>query len=240
MIDILAIGPHPDDIEMFMAGTMMKLKEQGHKTGVCDLTRGELGTYGDIGTREAELQKATKAMDLDARITLDMPDGNVRNTEENRMKIIDVIRQLRPEVVFSFADLPLRHPDHYHTGRMVRECVYLAGLRKIETRFPAFRPASFVGFPELTFDKPSFVVDITPYWEKRKEAIMCFGTQVIKPGEDDSETKTFIRSNRFWEIQEARAGMAGALIGVKYGEPFFSEHPPRIDDPIKAFSKDLR
>ncbi|MCP4151983.1 MAG: bacillithiol biosynthesis deacetylase BshB1 [bacterium] len=240
MIDILAIGAHPDDIEMFMGGTMLKMKTLDHKTAICDLTRGEAGTYGTVGSREKELLAAAEAMGLHSRITLDMPDGNVRNTEENRLKLIEVIRQYRPEVVFSFAGIPMRHPDHYHCGVIARESCYLAGLRKIETKFPAFRPSAFIGFPELTFSNPSFVIDITEHWEKRQETIRCFGTQVIKPGEDDSETKTFIRSNRFWEIQESRAGMAGALIGARYGEPFLSQHPPRIEDPMAAFKADLK
>ena len=240
MIKLLAFGAHPDDIEMFMGGTVLKMKAQGYRVGICDLTRGEAGTYGTSHSREEELERAAKMLDLDARITLDIPDGNVRNSKENRFKVINVIRRLRPEVVFSFADRPMRHPDHYHCGQLVRECCYLAGLSKIETRFPAHRPAAFIGFPELIFDAPTFVVDVTEFWEKRQEAIRCYDTQVIQPGGDDEGTKTFIRSNRFWEIQEARGGMAGALVGVRYGEPFYSDSPPCVEDPLEAFKKELR
>ena len=239
-IQILAVGAHPDDVEMFMGGTLLKMKAMGRKTAVCDLTRGEAGTYGTPETREAELREATRMLGLDARVTLDIPDGGVRSTEENRLKVIDVIRRLRPELVFSFANRPMRHPDHFHCGRLVRECCYLAGLRKIGTKFPAFRPAAFIGFPELIFDCPDFVIDITGFFEKRQEVIRCFDTQVTTPGEDDSETKTFIRSNRFWEIQESRAGMAGAFINVKHGEPFYSDRPPQIVDPLEAFTNRLR
>jgi bacillithiol biosynthesis deacetylase BshB1 len=239
-IDILAIGAHPDDIEMVMGGTLLKMKVLNRSTAICDLTRGETATYGTPHTREEEVRKATQMLDLDARVTLDIPDGNVRNTEENRLKVIEVIRQLRPELVFSFMDRPMRHPDHFHCGRIAQECCYLAGLGKIKTKSPAFRPAAFIGFPELIFDKPTFVIDITEYWEKRQEIIRCFETQVITPGEDDSRTKTFIRSNSFWQIQEARAVMAGALIGVKYGEPFYSDTPPQVTDPMDAFIKELR
>ncbi len=239
-IDILAIGAHPDDIEMSMGGTLLKMKALNRKTAICDLTRGEAATYGTTHTREEEVRKATQMLGLDARITLELPDGNVLNTEGNRLKVIEVIRQLQPELVFSFADRPMRHPDHYHCGRIVQECCYLAGLGKIKTEFSPFRPAAFIEFPELIFDKPTFVIDITEYWEKRQEIIRCFDTQVITPGGDDSQTKTFIRSNSFWEIQEARAVMAGAFIGVKYGEPFYSDYPPRVTDPIGAFKKRLR
>lgn len=239
-VDILAVGAHPDDIEMFMGGTILKMKAMGHRVGICDLTRGEAGTYGTPESREAELKKSTELLGLDARVTLSMPDGNVRDTAENRLQIIEVIRKLRPELVFSFVDKPLRHPDHYHCGRMTRECCYLAGLRKIETGSAAFRPSSFIGFPELIFDRPDFIIDISDFWDTRQEAIRCFGTQVVQPGEDDSQTKTFIRSHSFWEIQDARAGMAGAYIGVRYGEPFYTDNPPQVIDPMQSFKRRLK
>jgi len=241
MLDILAFGAHPDDCEMFMGGTILKMKALGYRVGICDLTRGEAGTYGSSLSRKKELDKAGQLMGLDTRLTLDLPDGNVRNTEDNRLQIIEVIRRLRPELVFSFADLTMRHPDHYHCGEIVRESVYLAGLEKISTHSPAFRPSSFVGFPELVMtQRPDFVIDISDFWEKRQEVIRCFHTQVTQPGEDDSNAKTFIRSNRFWEYQEARGGMAGALIGTRYGEPFFSNAPPQVTDPFTAFKKELK
>jgi len=237
---ILAVGAHPDDCEMSIGGTLLKMKALGYRVAVCDLTRGEAGTYGSAVTREKELREATAMLGLDARITLDLPDGGIRNTEENRLKVVEVIRTLRPELVFSFADKPLRHPDHYHCGRLVQECCFLAGLEKIKTQSPAYRPAGFIGFPELVFDKPTFVIDISEYWEKRTQVIRCYDTQVIAPGADDSRTKTLIRSNRFWEMQGARAGMAGALVHVRYGEPFFSDYPPQVKDPLEAFKNKLR
>lgn len=239
-VDIMAFGAHPDDCEMFVGGTLLKMKSLSYKVGVCDLSRGEAGTYGSAETRKKELDKSTALLGLDVRVTLDLPDGDIRDTEENRLQIIEVIRKCRPELVFSFVDRPLRHPDHYHCGKMVRECCYLAGLQKIKTLSPAFRPSAFIGFPELIFDKPDFVIDVTPFWETRQEAIRCFHTQVLQPGEDDSQTKTFIRSGSFWEIQEGRGTMAGALIGVRYGEPFYSDNPPQVVDPLEAFKRKLR
>lgn len=241
MIDILVIGAHPDDCEFSVAGTLLKMKQLSYKTGICDLSRGEAGTYGSIETRKQELEKASALLGLDARITLDFPDGNIRNTEENRLQVIEVIRQLRPELVFSFADLPMRHPDHFYCGEIARECCFLAGLEKIKTPSPPFRPSAFIGFPELTIPKrPDFVIDVTPLWQQRQEVIRCFQTQVLEPGEIDNRSKTLIRSHRFWEIQEAKAGMAGALIGVKYGEPFYSTAPPRLDDLLNAFKKEIK
>lgn len=241
MIDILAVGAHPDDCEFSMAGTLLKMKKLSYKTGICDLSRGEAGTYGSVKARQEELERASTLLSLDARTTLDFPDGSIRNTEENRLQVIEVIRQLRPEIVFSFADLPLRHPDHYYCGEIARECCYLAGLEKIKTKSPPFRPSAFIGFPELLISKrPDFVIDITPFWQQRQDVMSCFNTQVLKPGKEDSQSKTFVRSHRFWEIQEAKAGMAGAMIGVKYGEPFYSAVPPGIEDPLKAFKKEVK
>jgi bacillithiol biosynthesis deacetylase BshB1 len=241
MVDIMAFGAHPDDCEMFVGGMLLKMKSLSYKVGVCDLSRGEAGTYGSAETRKQELDQSTALLGLDARVTLDMPDGDIRDTEKNRLQIIEVIRRHRPELIFSFVDRPLRHPDHYHCGKMVRECCYLAGLQKIKTNSPAFRPSAFIGFPELLImNKPDFVIDVTPFWETRQEAIRCFHTQVLLPGEDDSQTKTFIRSGSFWEIQEARATMAGAMIGARYGEPFYSDNPPQIANPLEAFKRRLK
>jgi bacillithiol biosynthesis deacetylase BshB1 len=239
MLDVLAFGAHPDDCEFFMAGTLLHLKSLSYRVGVCDLTRGEAGTYGDTETRKVELERATAIMGLDVRETLDFQDGSIRDSEENRRQIIEIIRKYQPEVVFSFADCYLRHPDHTHCGRMVRECCFLAGIQKIETASPVFRPSAFIGFPELVFTDPDFVVDVSAVWEKRLEAIRCFHSQVLQTGEDARQAKTFIRSQSFWDMQEARGTMAGAMIGVRYGEPFYSELPPKINDPLQAFQKNL-
>jgi N-acetylglucosamine malate deacetylase 1 len=238
--DIMAFGAHPDDCEMTMGGTLLKMKSLSYKVGICDLSRGEAGTYGTAETRKTELDNSTAMLGLDVRVTLDFPDGKIRDTEEYRLQIIEVIRAHKPEIVFSFVDKPLRHPDHYWCGKMVRECCYLAGLQKIETQSPAFRPSAFIGFPELNFEKPTFVIDVSDFWEKRQEAIRCFNTQVLLPGEDDSQTKTLIRSKSFWEIQEARGTMAGAFIGSRYGEPFYCDYPPQIIDPVQAFKRKLK
>ncbi len=238
-LDILAFGAHPDDCEFFIGGTLLKMKSLSYHVGVCDLSRGEAGTYGDAETRQQELEKATAVLGLDVRVTLDMPDGNIRDTEENRLQIIEVIRKYRPELVFSFKEPECRHPDHLYCGKMVRECCFLAGLQKIKTASPAFRPSAFIGFPELVFNKPDVVVDVTDFWEQRQEAIRCFRSQVLQTGEDDRGSKTFVRSQSFWDLQEARGTMAGASIGVRYGEPLYSEFPPNIIDPMPAFVKNL-
>jgi bacillithiol biosynthesis deacetylase BshB1 len=241
-VDVMAIGAHPDDCEMFVGGTLLRMKSLSYRVGICDLSQGEAATYGTPGTRRAELEKATSLLGVDMRVTLDFPDGHIRDSRENRLKIIDVIRKHRPELVFSFADRPLRyrHPDHYYCAKLVSESCYLAGLEKIETGTPPFRPSAVIGFPELIFEDPHFVIDVTDFWETRQEAIRCFQTQVLQPGEDDSQTRTFIRSSSFWDIQEARGTMAGALIGVRYGEPFYCDHPPQVLNPMESFKRKLK
>ncbi len=241
MLDVLAVGAHPDDCEMLVGGTLCVLKKLGYKVGICDLTSGESGTYGSAELRKQELQKASKILELDARITLDVPDGNIRNTDENRLKLIKAIRQYAPEIMFGFFPEMPRHPDHYYAGLLVKECVFLAGLEKIKTQYPPHRPARLIYFKQLKIkDTPDFVVDITEFWERKIESIRAYESQVTTEGEDDSNTKTFIRSNAFWEIMEARSRMAGAMIGVKYGESFYSDDPPKIQDVPVAFMRKLR
>ncbi len=240
MSDVLIFGAHPDDAEIFMGGTILYLKKLGYSVSVCDLSMGEAGTYGSGESRQEELRSASVMMGLDERITLDMEDGNIRNDRENRTRIIKVIRTVRPKIIFSFSDKLIRHPDHKYCGEMVRECSFLAGLEKIKTENTPHRPDSFIEFPELMITRrPDFIIDITPYFEKKKDVIRCYGSQVTGKGEDDSGTKTLIRSNNFWEILDARALQAGAMGGVRYGEPFYSPNPPLIPDPVKSFSREL-
>jgi bacillithiol biosynthesis deacetylase BshB1 len=226
MLDILAFGAHPDDVEIFMGGTIARLKKEGYKIGICDLTRGEAGTYGSSEIRAKEMQEASRILGLDIRVTLDIPDGNVRNTEENRLKIIDVIRQFRPRVVFTFVDLLTRHPDHYYTGVIMKEVIFLAGLEKIKTSHPPYRPNALVQFPELIPKKEAdVIVDISDFWETKIRAIQAYSSQVTTEHEKNPRSKTFLRSKEFWEVLEARSRIAGALIGTKYGEPFYAPGP---------------
>lgn len=238
MADVLIFGAHPDDAEIFMGGTILYLKKLGYSVSVCDLSEGEAGTYGSGEGRQEELRKASHLMGLDERLTLDMEDGNIRNEKKNRIKVIKVIRAVRPKIVFSFSGNLIRHPDHKYCGEMARECCFLAGLEKVKTENKPHRPDSFIEFPELMITKrPDFIIDITPYFGKKKDVIRCYGSQVTGDGEDDNGTKTLIRSNNFWEILDARAIQAGAMGGVRYGEPFYSPNPPLIHDPVRAFSR---
>jgi len=238
MLDVLAVAAHPDDCEIMMSGTLCVLKQLNYNVGVCDLTSGEAGTYGSADIRKAELQKASEILGLDTRVTLDMPDGNLRNTEENRLKLIDVIREHKPEIIFSFYNELTRHPDHYFAGQLVKECVFLAGLEKLQTKHSSHRPSSLIYFKSLrTQDRPDLIVDISEFWERKMQAIRAYSSQVTAEGEDDTSTKTFIRSHTFWEILEAQARIAGSMIGVKYGESFYCDYPAKLADIPTAFKR---
>ncbi len=241
MVDILAIGAHPDDCEIFMGGTILAMAAQGRKVAVCDLTMGEAGTYGSADLRKKELDAASEILKLESRHTLNMPDGNVRNSEKNRMKVIEVIRKLRPELIFTFSSELIRHPDHKYCGEIVREAAFLSGLERVITGSPAFRPSGVITFPELIVtEKPSFVIDISEFRGAKLDSIRCYSSQVIKPGEDDAGTKTLIRSNMMWNLLEARDVTAGGMIGVDYGEPFYSPSVPAVKDPIENFRRSMR
>jgi len=239
MFDILAIGAHPDDIEIFMGGAILKLKDAKFKIMVCDLSTGEAGTFGSVETREKELNKASQLMKIDMRVSLNIADGNIRNSSENRLKVIEIIRKYKPKLVFTFADSVKRHPDHYYCNKIVKESCYLSGLSKIITKNKEYRPENLIYFPELNFNNPDFIIDITDYWETKVDLIKCYASQV-KLDKDHNNGTTFLKSKSFWEILEARAVVAGALIGVRYGEPFFCTHPPKIENPLKAFRRKLR
>jgi bacillithiol biosynthesis deacetylase BshB1 len=239
MIDILAVGAHPDDVEISMGGALCVFKKQGYRIGICDLSRGETGTYGSPELRQKELEQANGILSVDTRVTLDLPDGNIQNTDQARRKVIDVIRELKPEIVFSFVTDVTRHPDHAHTGQIVKESVYLAGLKKIKTDFQPFRPSQLIYFPELFINrKPDFIIDISGFYEQKIRAIRAYGSQVTGTEDEETGPETFLRSDNFWDMLNARAKYMGAISGVKYGEPFFCDTPVRVTDVYRGFIRD--
>src|SRR5271170_6691737 len=175
-IDILAVAAHRDDVEQTCGGTLLRMKSIGLRTGILDLTQGEAGTRGSAEQRAAEATEAARILLVDLREALDIPDGRVENTYENRIKIAQVLRRLRPRVVI----LPYwtgRHPDHYTTSTLGYEACFLAGLAKIETSEPPFRPFKIV-YASLYADvRPSFVVDITSFIDERFRALLAYRSQ---------------------------------------------------------------
>jgi len=219
-IDALFIGSHPDDIELTCGGTVCKLVKSGRKIGILDLTKGELSTRGNLAQRKKETEKATKVLGANFRKNLGLKDGDIQNNFANRLKLIKLIREYKPELVF--APYPSdRHPDHINASNLIRESVFYSGLRKIVTgKLKAFRPNK-VFYYRHAYDIPvSFIVDVSDVFEKKMEAIKCYGSQFYNP-KYKNEPETYISSKKFLDDIKTRAKFFGFKIGVEYGEPFF-------------------
>jgi len=236
-LDALAFGAHADDAELSCGGTLIKLAEMGYKTGVVVLTRGETGTRGSAEIRAQEFAKAAEVMGLAAHKMLDLSDGRVEVSWENKLKIIAEIRTHRPRIVFApyWVD---RHPDHENASQLVRASAYLAGLKKIETAQEAFRPVKVV-FCQSRFEfAPSFVVDITDSHAQKMNAIRAYASQFHRPDQPEitpASGETLIGRPEFLDLIEARDRRYGAQIGAKYGEPFLVREALKVDDPVAFF-----
>ena len=224
--DVLAIAAHRDDIEQTCGGTLLRMAARGLRTAILDLTRGEAGTRGTAEERGREAAEAAKLLGVGWRDALDLPDGAIENTFDNRVKIARVLRQLRPRVVI----LPYwqaRHPDHAIVATLGYEACFLAGLKKIETGTEPFRPFKIV-YASLYADvRPSFIVDITPFVERRHEALMAYKSQYAN---QSSGGDLFVPQEEIRERTFAEARHYGLLAGVQYGEPFVQKEVGLIDD----------
>jgi bacillithiol biosynthesis deacetylase BshB1 len=249
-VDILAIAAHRDDIEQTCGGTLLKMAQRGYRTGILDLTQGEMGTRGSAEDRAREASQAAALLRVSWRQALDIPDGRVENTWENRLKIARVLRQQRPRVVI----LPYwqgRHPDHYTCSTLGYEACFLAGLGKLGQARPAapaalqdleaiaelppHRPFKIV-YASLYFDvRPTFVVDITDQFETRFDALMAYQSQYTDQNEGAG---LFPMQAEIRQRLEAMASFYGLLAGVKYAEPFVQKETGLVDDlmavPVKS------
>jgi N-acetylglucosamine malate deacetylase 1 len=231
-VDVLAIGAHPDDIELTCGGTLAQLKTRGYRFGIVDLTRGEMGTRGTPEIRAAEARRAAEILGADFREALDLGDGGLPRGRKEELAVIDVIRREKPRLVLTpYPDD--RHPDHRRAGQLVTDAAYYAGLRKLETAHPAHRPQQTVYFSTFDPRPPDLVVDVTPFIETRRAAMRAFASQL--QDSRSTEPQTVLSQKTFLEMIESRARQFGALIGVEFGEGFIARHPPRIDDLVKAF-----
>ena len=225
-VDILAIAAHRDDVEQTCGGTLLRMRSQGMTTTILDLTRGESGTRGTAEERAAEAAEAAGILGVSWRDALDIPDGRVENTWENRLKIVTVLRRLRPRVVI----LPYgqgRHPDHYNTATLGYEACFLSGLAKLDTGAPAFRPFKII-YASLYADvRPSFVVDITPFIEERHRALMAYRSQYANQQQGSG---LFVPEDEIRERTFSVARHYGLLAGVRYAEPFVQKEIGLVDD----------
>jgi bacillithiol biosynthesis deacetylase BshB1 len=242
-LDILAIAAHRDDVEQTCGGTLLKAAQRGQRTGILDLTQGEMGTRGTADDRAREATDAANILGACWRRALDIPDGRVENTWENRLKVASVIREVRPRVVI----LPYwkgRHPDHYTTSTLGYEACFLAGLKKLDpqgalaadsARLPPHRPFKII-YCTLYYDvRPTFVVDITDQFDKKFASIMAYKSQYQ---DQEAGKDLFPAHDEIHARVESMARFYGALGGVKYGEPFFQKEVGLVEDllalPVKS------
>ncbi len=224
--DILAIAAHRDDVEQTCGGTLLKMAERGYRTAVLDLTQGEMGTRGTVEDRAREADEAARILKVGWRQALDIPDGRVENTYENRLKVAGVIRQLRPRVLI----LPYwqaRHPDHATASPLGYEAAFLAGLAKLDLGAQPHRPFKIL-YASLYADvRPTFVVDISAQFDTRFAALMAYRSQY----EDQaSGSGLFPRQAEIRERIATMAGFYGLLAGVRYAEPFVQKEVGLVED----------
>jgi N-acetylglucosamine malate deacetylase 1 len=233
-LDILALAAHRDDVEQTCAGTLLKMAERGHRTGILDLTQGEMGTRGTMEDRAREAANAARILKVSWREALNIPDGRVENTWENRLKIAQVLREHRPRVLI----LPYwegRHPDHYTAGILGYEAAFLSGLAKLPLEGSAHRPFKII-YASLYRDvRPTFVVDITDQFEKRLESLMAYKSQF---NDQEAGSGIFPAQKEIRARVESMARYYGLLGGVTYAEPFVQKEVGLVDDvmtiPVKS------
>lgn len=230
-IDVLAIAAHRDDVELICGGTMIRAAEQGYRTGVIDLTAGEMGTRGSAGLRGEEASRAASVMGLALRENLGLPDAGVTNTPEIRARLAAEIRKLKPTIVIAPA-LGGRHPDHREGAQLVRDACFMAGIGKVVPEIPPHRPRKVIHAIAYREDnvKPTFVVDVSAVFERKMEAVRCYGSQF---DEATQAGEVFPNGESLYEIVRHQAAHYGSLIRVQYGEPFHTFETMQVDDIVK-------
>ena len=237
-LDVLAVFSHPDDAELSVAGTLLKLKQQGYRTGVVDMTRGEMGTRGTPEIRAAEAQAAAEALNLDARLNLDQPDGHVWLNDESRTAVVRVIRQYQPKVLLTTHwDDP--HPDHANTARIVREAARLATMVRYDADagLPAAKMPAVMHSLYSRLVVPSFIVDVSDFVEAKMRAIKAYASQFYS--EESKEPVTRISEAGFLEQIEFRMRYFGSMIGVTAGEAFYVREALNVDDPVELLTRPM-
>jgi len=231
LLDVLVFAAHPDDAELSMGGTIAKLTKQNYKVGIVDLTRGELGTRGNEIIREREAAVADKILNVEVRVNLGIPDGNIQRTKENLMMVIREIRKFKPKIIFApyFRD---RHPDHHDASALIKEAMFSTGLPKVKTfdnrkEQKAYRPQKLFYYMQTYTFEPTFIVDITDSFEKKMKAVKAFKTQFFDPS--CKEPETFISRPEFLDYLISRSQFYGFQIDKHYGEPFYCEEKIEYD-----------
>jgi bacillithiol biosynthesis deacetylase BshB1 len=236
-LDLLAIAAHPDDVELTCGGTLLKSRAQGYQTGILDLTAGEMGTRGTPAQRAKEAAHAAKILKVSWRGTLGVPDSDVQASRQYKLAVARIIRTLRPRtVIIPYWDA--RHPDHYNASTLAYEGCFLAGLKALPLEGEPFRPFKILYCTLFADVRPTFVVDITPHFKQRRNAILAYSSQ-FRPKGAAKRSKVFIPLDTLEDDMNLLARHFGNLIGVKYGEPFLQKELVQIDDvvdlPVRSF-----
>jgi N-acetylglucosamine malate deacetylase 1 len=235
-VDILAVGVHPDDIELSCSGTLLRHIEQGKTVGLLDLTRGELGSRGSADLRDQEAANSARKMGASFRRNLKMADGFMQYTQENLLKIIEIIRWCQPTIVLANAPDD-RHPDHGRAAKLTADACFYSGLLKIETSYEGqqqqhWRPKAVYHYIQDKELVPSFVVDITPYLEKKQELILTFRSQFFLQDSEEysEEPETPISGKDFMEFLQSKSRVFGRPIGVEFAEGFIAARTVGVND----------
>lgn len=237
-LDVLAVGSHPDDVELGCGATVALLAEQGRRVGILHLTRGETGTRGSVEEREAEARAAAAALGAVAVDFLDCGDGALRRGVAEEDALIEVLRRWRPEILLGPTPAD-RHPDHGRAHQLVADAAFYAGLARRGTGSP-HRPAAVFSYMQHDPFEPSFIVDVSSVWEKKLAALAAYGSQLYQPGSERDEPSTKVSSPEYSRAVVGRAQHFGLLIGAAYGEPFQSRLPLAIHDVMALVPKGLR
>jgi len=237
-VDVLAIFSHPDDAELSVAGTLLKLKALGYRTGVCDVTRGEMGTRGTPELRAQEALDAARILRLDKRVNLELPDGHLWLNDQSRTAVVRALRRLRPRVVLTtHEDDP--HPDHAATSLIVRDAARLATMSRYDAEFGQ-SPLKMPTIAHSLFSRrvvPSFIVDVSEFVEEKMNAIRAYASQFFAEGSPEPATRISVKG--FLPEIEARMQYFGSLIGVAAGEPFYVREALNVEDPVALLSRPM-
>lgn len=240
-LDALAVFSHPDDAELSVSGTLLRLKSLGYRTGVLDMSRGEMGTRGTLESRAQESVEAARIMKLDLRLNLGQPDGHIWLTEEARTAVVRVLRSHKPKVLLTTHwDDP--HPDHANTCRIVRDAARLATMARYDSEGEEGNqePVRMPAIMHSLFSRhvvPSFIVDVSDFVEEKMAAIKAHASQFYRP--DSNEPVTRISEPGFLDQIEYRMRYFGSLIGVNAGEPFYVREALNVDDPVALLTRPM-
>ncbi len=237
-VDILAIFAHPDDVELTVGGTLLKMKHLGYGTGALDVTRGEMGTRGTPEGRAEEAREAARILKLDVRENLGLPDGHVLVTDDERTRLVRVLRRLKPKVILTHQEGD-PHPDHNRITQLVRESARLASMKRYDEETGGEK----IPVPNVAHNifsrrvQPSFIVDVSDFLEEKMAAIRAHSSQFYNPNSNEPETR--LTDKGFLDELENRSRYFGSLIGVAAGEPYFVREALNVDDPVDLLTRPM-